>query len=258
MTAPSPAPRSRKLYVPWAIALTLLLATGAFCWAVVVPVWQVRKVVTRNTQMWPASGPWCSGDIRNLGGPEEAASHLGGYLRMPQWLAPHKDIAVRMLGQCGPPAQPHLIHALGNSDDQVVVTAAADTLGDMGDEAACPYLIALIEKREDWTPWQAIAALGKVGDKRALDVLVAALKNGHITSREEAARALGRLRLVDAVDPLIEALADKHAPVRAASARALGMIRSKRAADALKTAAQDKDDLVRTEAGWAIAQLGQD
>jgi hypothetical protein len=35
--------RSRKIYILWAIALTLLLSLGAFCWLVVVPVTQLRN-----------------------------------------------------------------------------------------------------------------------------------------------------------------------------------------------------------------------
>ena len=37
-----PKPRSRKIYVLWSTALTLLLALGLFCWLVVVPVVQLR------------------------------------------------------------------------------------------------------------------------------------------------------------------------------------------------------------------------
>ena len=35
--------RSRKVYVLWTIALTLLISTALFCWLVVVPVWQGRR-----------------------------------------------------------------------------------------------------------------------------------------------------------------------------------------------------------------------
>jgi hypothetical protein len=31
MESPPPKPRSRKMYVLWAIALTLLISTGLFC-----------------------------------------------------------------------------------------------------------------------------------------------------------------------------------------------------------------------------------
>jgi len=50
MSSVEPKPRSRKLYVLWAIALTLLLALGLFSWLVVVPVMGVRSALEEASQ----------------------------------------------------------------------------------------------------------------------------------------------------------------------------------------------------------------
>ena len=40
-----PAPRSRRIYVMWGVALTLLVTLGLACWFVAYPIWLVRSVV---------------------------------------------------------------------------------------------------------------------------------------------------------------------------------------------------------------------
>jgi hypothetical protein len=63
-----PEGRSRKIYVLWTIALTLLLSLGAFCWLVVVPVWQVRDVLAGYSSDVLSEQE----AIQRLGGPKQA------------------------------------------------------------------------------------------------------------------------------------------------------------------------------------------
>jgi hypothetical protein len=95
MTAPDPSPacpqepssqaagavdkRSRKVYVLWAIALTLLLALGVFCWTVVVPFFEIRAAVVRCAK----DRDVVKTEVENLGGPERAAAKTTSYLRWP-------------------------------------------------------------------------------------------------------------------------------------------------------------------------------
>jgi len=130
--APAGKPRSRKLYVLWAIALTLLLALGLFSWLVVVPVWQVRSGL-KNVG-WYASGPVDSIPggrelVSELGGPRAATSKLMLYLRMPDFVAPGKALAIDVLRVVGPDAAeaiPVLEWFAANGKD-VNVRSAADT-----------------------------------------------------------------------------------------------------------------------------------
>jgi hypothetical protein len=88
---PQAKPRSRKIYILWAIALTLLLTLGAFCWLVVVPVWRVRSVLGSM----PVKD--CGSLIERLGGDVPAMKTLEGYIRRPNWLAPDKLKALALM-----------------------------------------------------------------------------------------------------------------------------------------------------------------
>jgi HEAT repeat len=118
VTAPAPLPepneapsvetkrRSKRIYILWSIALTLLISTGLFCWLVVVPVWQVRSVVVISYGQQPASPPGYRTEIssreaiRRLGGTAEARRRLNSYMRLPDWAAPEKHRARSLLEYC--------------------------------------------------------------------------------------------------------------------------------------------------------------
>jgi hypothetical protein len=128
-------PRSKRLYVLWAIALTLLISLGAFCWLVVVPVWQVRRVV--NSRSSP-SDPFLvdfsrlpRGDlfdkIKDLGGPRQAVRRLGNYLLLPDAVAPAKRNAAHLLVCCGMPAKGCILKLI-ESDRPLPIILSLETL----------------------------------------------------------------------------------------------------------------------------------
>jgi len=112
--------RSRKVYVLWGVALALLLAAGLFCWLVVLPVLEVRRVraalkpvrapiiicfvesdsadqgstlsreevgpIIRHLPAPSFSRDEAAPIIQQLGGPGRAAHKLGLFLRLPPWL----------------------------------------------------------------------------------------------------------------------------------------------------------------------------
>ncbi len=101
--------RSARMYVLWAIALTLLLSTGALCWLVVVPVWQVRPHLAELAK-WDnftkgrdsfGYGAALDGTVRDLGGPALASRRVARYLKHPQWIAPYRGEAYHVLMECG-------------------------------------------------------------------------------------------------------------------------------------------------------------
>jgi hypothetical protein len=116
---PSPKPRSRRIYWLWGTALALLFALGAFCWLVVVPVWEVNRAADRCESgiiilLGTATGPSefaadtllvtdpavLDRETGRLGGPKPAARRLSAYLGLPRWLTPHRFAAIVMLGRC--------------------------------------------------------------------------------------------------------------------------------------------------------------
>jgi hypothetical protein len=90
---PPTTSRSRRIYVLWAIALTLLISTALFCWLVVVPVWQVRRAVERAY-----TGEQAKLLVRELGGPKLAAARLRNLRRMPSWISDLEDQKGNLLG----------------------------------------------------------------------------------------------------------------------------------------------------------------
>jgi len=172
MTAPAPSglvKRSRRIYIYWGIALTLLVTVGLVCWLVVVPVTEVRTAVrrlksvtneaTRNwsKRPWPADYWVLAKDetrweivskegVIPLGGPEQAARAVSLYLRAPESLAPDKALALVLAGACGDDASPlvPLIISFLEDNDRGMRSAAVVALGRIGDARAEEHLLPLL------------------------------------------------------------------------------------------------------------------
>jgi len=142
--------RSRRIYIYWGVAITLLLLLGLVCWKVVVPVWQTDAVLkedgaiavwggwiinnSRNyspdrAQLYPAARQQAATNraMTRLGGRQEALSKLRLYINLPNRVARHEHIAIGLLGYCGRDARP-VLEALLKDDDQRVRFVAASAL----------------------------------------------------------------------------------------------------------------------------------
>jgi len=113
--------RSKRLYLLWAIALTLLLAAGAFCWAVVVPVWRTRGELQRVAAETPIQEGALAAAISRLGGREAAVRRIAFYLKLP---CRTEDLESRwagvwILGECGEEAVPVLESLRDDFDPKV-------------------------------------------------------------------------------------------------------------------------------------------
>jgi HEAT repeats len=142
----APAKRSRRMYVLWAIALTLLASTGLFCWLVVVPVWRVRTLTPR-CHRWGYAIPdrLTRGEvIDRLGGTGSAIRQLRLYLRLPDFFATKRSKAAYVLGSCGKEAVPSLIRLL-DDPEEAVAWEAAEALGEIGPDAAAA--VPALEKK---------------------------------------------------------------------------------------------------------------
>jgi hypothetical protein len=116
--------RSRKLYVLWAIALSLLLAFGLFCWLVLVPAYKARSRLNSmqyctwksdkiEDAFYSRTGP---SFVAEVGGPRRCVMALSLYISLPDRFAPRKHEAVRYAAFCGPSGA-SLLESLRERDD---------------------------------------------------------------------------------------------------------------------------------------------
>jgi HEAT repeat protein len=231
--------RSKRLYIYWGIALTLLLALGLVCWLVVVPVCRVHGALKRlksspDVVVW---GRRVEREIAELGGPEACVRGIRLYLMLPRGVAPHRRQAIDVLGMCGPAAGPTLLGMLSDEDvAQPAVICAA--LGSTGDNRAVPALIDVLRSADSRARVSAAAALGKLKDPRAVPALTAVLaKESAAMYQEPPDLGPGALRRT--------------------AAAALGSIGDARAFDALLTVVQDEKDerLIRGTAAISLGKL---
>lgn len=128
---------------------------------------------------------------------------------------------------------------------------AARALGDIGDPAAIPALIAALQDCALDVPYAAKGALAKFG-KAAVGPLAGALRHENYKVREAAVEALEKFGPPMPVDLLITALQDSHKDVRRATIEALARNRDPRAAEPVAALLKDPEAAVR---GWVIFHL---
>jgi len=247
--------RSRRVYVLWAIALTLLLTGGLVCWRIVIPYLQARGAVRAQ-------------DPKRLGPPAQAARKLSVYLRLSRFFPGEpgsRETATWYLGEAGgEEAVPELIDTLKDSDMSVRRYAAL-ALGEIGPAAseASPALAAALQDSNGDVRYAATGALGRIGPaaSEAVPALTAALKDSDVAVRRTAAESLGQIGpgASEAVPALVEALQDPDAPVHVFAAQALGRIGpgAAGAIPALRAALADPngDNRVRKAAAEALEKI---
>ncbi len=174
---PGCAKRSKRLYILWAIALTLLLVAGLFCWKAAVPHLEMKRTEAVVAELNPFKGEGRSlvytyrtraeTAIEKLGGEAAAAALLDRYLREPRENTISRVTALMILAHCGEPALPVLQRALRDEDDHCRRVAAA-SLGIMGPEAreAVPALKAMQQDRDQLVRQAATEALEKIEQVR--------------------------------------------------------------------------------------------
>jgi HEAT repeat protein len=145
-------------------------------------------------------------------------------------------------------------------------TAAVRALGALRERRAASHCIAFLE-----TEWKdpdlraaCMDALGEIGDPAAVPVLLAALRDDHswpgdrgYCTAAHAARALGQLKARQAIGPITRCLQEPPNPGRGAMITALGMIGDVHVLDTVSRFQQDADVYVRMAALTASVRLGQ-
>ncbi|MGC4113129.1 MAG: HEAT repeat domain-containing protein [Myxococcales bacterium] len=163
---------------------------------------------------------------------------------------------------------------------------AVEALGALGDPAAIPSLVRLLEdpslcgeavralvslakadrdavreackfKLGGPASAPAVRVLGRVGTPDDLPLLKQALRSEHTDVRLAAAEAAQALGEAGAAELLRLALADEAPPVRAAAARGLGAFPSEETFAALGEALDDREASVSAAAAEALGELGE-
>ncbi|KDE56185.1 HEAT repeat domain-containing protein [Methanoculleus sp. MH98A] len=130
--------------------------------------------------------------------------------------------AVAALRSLGAPAVEFLIAALSDPHDAVRI-AAAEGLGDIGDENGVDALILLTGDAGQDVRSAAAAALGQIGDARALEALIRLFGDDYPGVRSVAAKTVAVFG-PDVLEPLEAALEEPVPVVRLTAARAIGII----------------------------------
>jgi HEAT repeat protein len=162
--------------------------------------------------------------------------------------------AIAALQGMGEEAVRYLIGAL-NDPHHGVRIAAADGLGDIGDEDAVEALIQLFDDAREDVRIAAARALGRIGDLRSIEPLITLFGDryhGVRVAAVDAVAAFGR----NALGPLEEALDDPVPVVRVMAAKAIGLIGAGESVPVLIEHLGDAAPEVRWGVARALGEFG--
>jgi hypothetical protein len=176
-TAASPR-RSKRLFVYWGIALTLLITGGLFCWLVVVPFLQIRGVLKGYSVSTWSDNPPAPAEIQSLGGREAARKKLVWYLSLPRSITVEHKKAVALLGACGEDAVADLERLLVD-EDIAVRRGSLYAMAGIGGQQAIDGLIGAAcgsgQTEELRTEAQTLLAMLSYADRKLRSNIVAEL-----------------------------------------------------------------------------------
>lgn len=131
-----------------------------------------------------------------------------------------------------------LITILETDDDPLERMAAAENLGEMGNQIAVAPLINALNDRRELSRWGAAEALGQLGNPKAIPPLLKALGDTSSHVRENAAIALGMIGddkvinhlslAIDQEDAYPNAVKERNEAVKKAAHEAIEKIRTRR------------------------------
>ncbi|RZB32933.1 MAG: hypothetical protein AEth_00279 [Candidatus Argoarchaeum ethanivorans] len=183
--------------------------------------------------------------------------------------SPDQDEAIRTLGKIRDGRAVKYFILLLNYNQYDVRDAAAEALGEIGNEKAVEPLIQALKKYHPFgsrleSRYEISEALGKIG-KPAVEPLIQVIKNKNIGFgvRNGAAFALGKIGNEKAVEPLIQVLideSDRH-NVRREVVLALGEIGNEKAVEPLIQVLRGRYDFykdIRNSAAIALGKIGNE
>ncbi|HHT9133651.1 MAG TPA: HEAT repeat domain-containing protein [Candidatus Avalokitesvara rifleensis] len=145
-----------------------------------------------------------------------------------------------------------LATALRNDREKDVRVAAAQSLGELGDESAAESLLRALNDENVSVRESAARALANFKGEDVVKSLTGLLNENTTPVAIAAAESLGQVGSAKAVEPLLELLNNKNAKVREVVAIALGKIKDPRAVPPLINSLKDPEERVR----YAADSLG--
>jgi len=155
--------------------------------------------------------------------------------------------AIRTIGWAAIPQLQRLLR----HENWMVRRGAAWALGELGDPAAVPGLVAALDDPDPLVIAKALTALGLIGDAAALQAIAPALRHANWRVGRAAAEALGRIG-TEALPILLEAAADSDQEIRWRAVCGLKFISDPSAQSALLEATRDASVEVRGAAVEAL------
>lgn len=162
----------------------------------------------------------------------EALEQLGDPRALPHlvpllWEEDRRLAVVKALGRIGGPGVlpillDLLVYARAEEEDWRLLCGVTEALGVLGDSAAVPVVLSLLQGKEPRLFAPALEALGHIGDPAATPALLRALSEGERALREAAARALSVLGDPGALPTLLRLADDPDLERQAAASFVLG------------------------------------
>lgn len=155
---------------------------------------------------------------------------------------------------------PRGVPAIARLIDQADVSlweCIAESLGTIGDRAACYPLVRLLGSDNHRVLLKAIGALRKVATDDAIEALIPLVQHSNPSIRRQTVEVLGDLNAPDAFDLFAEMLSeDASFEVRAAAAKGLGKLKDRHAISLLEQALRD-EPTVRCAAVMGLTSIGE-
>jgi HEAT repeat protein len=177
------------LFVVKLASLALLLVAAAIGVIFAPSYVQVRNAISSVEKYRDGNA-----EIHDLGGPAKAIRKLSFYLRLPPVIAPGRDYAVSLLGECGEEAAALLADLTKDADPKVRIQAVICTAM-VHHPDACDVISRALADDDHKVRLVAVQLLGDLGDLRAVKPLRDLLSDQ--LSKElhgEAQKALGKLQ----------------------------------------------------------------
>jgi HEAT repeat protein len=167
-------------------------------------------------------------------------------------------LAVQALGSPPPGQQARACEALRplvDDPDAAVRGLAVATLGELGDVAALPAVLARFDDPHGEVRELAVIAAGRIGGERALAALRRTLRDARPEMRFQAVESYAEASPDDAVATILPLLDDSDRFVRAHTLEVLGALEADEAHAAIAACLKDGDPEVRLQAALALTKL---
>ena len=209
--------------------VVLAVASGFLCVLIILPLNSAREVASRCHRYEVAYGEmdecFLTAAVQQLGGGTQAVGKLRLYLSMPDSVAAHKGVAVRLLAGCGSSAGPVLNELLDHRSSSIRALAALE-LSEFPSVFASAKLQSLAAQDPDpLVRWMCVRALAADDSGVHVDVFLRALEDPDGRVRLAAVSALSQVGTTRTIPQLLGLLDDENMMVAQAAREALEKIK---------------------------------